>query len=690
MKANERLSELFSFEIELLHEETKEDYKPTIVKDTDIIGKSVTIAVTQDDGGKRTFSGIVNRFAQGNRTSRYSFYHATVVPHVWVLTQKVQSRIFQQMSVPQILEKIFEGFQTSPEMQGDFKPRNYCVQYRESDFDFASRLMEEEGIFYYFEHDGGMDKLILGNDPGSHKDCPVKSEIAIFDERGGAAGWTSTIRDWRYEQRLQSGKVTNWDHHFQLPTKKLDEMKQSRFNAGGNQELEIYNYPGGYARKYDGIDSGGGESPSDLQNVFPDMRNTVKYQMEALDAHYKISEAISDCCTLTAGHKFTLTKHPNSAFNGQYVLLSVLHEINQTPDYPGTGEMERPEITEFSFTCIPHGSGAPVYRPLAKTPKPFIYSTQTATVVGASGEEITTDKYGRVKIQFHWDREGEMNTGSSCWARVAQAWAGNKWGAMFIPRIGMEVVVHFLEGNPDLPIITGCVYNPGTMPPYILPDEKTKSTIKSNSTVGGGGFNEFRFEDKKGKEQIFIHGEKDLDVRIKNDAKAIIKNDKHVIVENDHFEKVKGDQHLIVTGDQKEKVGGGVSLTVGGDLQIKTGPKTAIDASQEIHLKAGMKIIIEAGTQVSLKAGASFIDLGPSGVTISGPMVNINSGGSAGSGGGSSPDAPTEPKEADTADPGDAITLPPNPPPLAPSGYSSPAANAMSAAAESGAPFVGG
>ena len=221
------------------------------------------------------------------------------------------------------------------------------------------------------------------------------------------------------------------------------------------------------------------------------------------------------------------------------------------------------------FTCILYGAGRPSFRPLRKTPKPIVRGSQTAYVVGPSGEEIFTDKYGRVKVQFHWDRDGKADAGSSCWVRVAQPWAGNKWGSVFIPRIGMEVVVSFLEGDPDQPIITGCVYNAGAMPPYTLPDEKTKSTLKSNSSKGGGGFNEFRIEDKKGSEQIFIHAEKNEDIRVKNDCMELIQHDRHLIIENDQFEKVKKDKHLQVTGDHNEKIGGTMSLTVGSDLQEK-------------------------------------------------------------------------------------------------------------------------
>jgi type VI secretion system secreted protein VgrG len=238
---------------------------------------------------------------------------------------------------------------------------------------------------------------------------------------------------------------------------------------------------------------------------------------------------------------------------------------------------------------------------------------------------------------------------------------------MFIPRIGMEAIVHFIDGDPDKPIITGCVYNPETMPPYKLPDEKTKMTIKSNSSTGGGGFNEFRFEDKKGKEQIFMHGEKDLDIRIKNDAKEIIKHDRHLIVENEQFELVKKDKHLEVKFNHNEKIGGTMSQDITMTKNVKTGMNYAVDAGMQVHLKAGMSMTLEAGVALTLKVGGNFININPAGVFISGTMVMINSGGAAGSGPGSSPEAPKPPKEADTANPGDRIKpLPPSRPPTPP------------------------
>jgi type VI secretion system secreted protein VgrG len=321
------------------------------------------------------------------------------------------------------------------------------------------------------------------------------------------------------------------------------------------------------------------------------------------------------------------------------------------------------------------------------TPKPTVQGTQTAIVVGPPGEEIFVDKYGRVKVQFHWDRESKANADSSCWIRVAQSMAGIRWGAAFWPRIGHEVVVDFLEGDPDQPIIIGSVYNASEMPPYPLPEQKTKTVIfKSNSSKGGGGFNEFRVEDKKSEEQIFINAERNEDVRIKNDLFETIGNESHLIINKDQLERVDGDKHQHVKGDRNELVDQTISVKAGQDMQEKVGQNYAMETGMSYHLKAGMSIVIEAGTSLTLKVGGNFINFNSGGIFISGTMVMINSGGAAGSGAGSSPDTPKDPKEADTAEPGEKSQPPPAAPPLPPKTFS-PAALVMKQAAQTGAPF---
>ncbi len=685
LRSREGLSQLFHYDLELLHEEDFAGSEPTLVDPQKVLGQAMTISVSQPDGTKRFFNGICSDFTQGNRNTRFSKYRAELVPRVWLLTQVSQSRIFQNISVPDILRKVLDGFEFEVEVQATYEPRNYCVQYRETDWDFASRLMEEEGIYYYFDHSENGHRLIIADAATSHRTCKVKSELPFtLDTSVVPDDWTGSVYSWQAANKLRSGKFSLRDHNFELPTNNLETSHLSRFNIGGNQNLEIYDFPGEYAKRFDGIASGGGEQSSELNKVFEDRQRTVTIRQEELDVAYHSNIGASDCCSLAAGYRFALNHHPNSENNRHHVLVTVQTEAVQSPGYISDDIVVNPYLV--NFVCIPHGSGSARFRPLRRTSKPTVSGSQTAVVVGPSGEEIFTDKYGRVKVQFRWDRFGKADAASSCWIRVVQTWAGKKWGTMFIPRIGMEVVVDFLEGDPDQPIITGCVYNPDTMPPYTLPDEKTKSTIKTDSSKGSGGFNELRFEDKKGSEQIFIHAEKNQDIRVKNDCKELIAHDRHLIVENDQFEKIKKDKHLQVVGDHNEKIGATMSLKVETDLQEKVGNNYALDAGSAVHIKAGMTAVIEAGTSLTLKVGGNFVNIGPSGVTIKGTMVMINSGGAAGAGAGSSPNTPKDPKEADNAEPGSTVAAMSAPPPAPAKNYSA-AAMVMKDAATSGAPF---
>lgn len=665
LRASEGISQLFRYELEIVHEHGEAGNEPFYVDPKKLIGQPMSVRARQVAGDgeiERHFNGICVRFSQGNRNTLFTSYNAEVVPRVWLLTQIRQSRIFQNKSVSDILRTVLEGFEVSWEIQEKHEPRNYCVQYRESDWDFASRLMEEEGIFYFFEHREEGHKLIVADTPQAHKDLQSKNKIPFEMVRASITEqWVGSILSWHVDDKVKTGKTTLWDHNFELVGKRLEATEPSRFDIGQNTKLESYDYPGGYAKTFDGVNRGGGVQSGELNKVFQENKKTAKIRQQELDVAYKNSFGISDCCSLTPGYKFELTEHPVSTYNGKHVIVSLNTTATQSPAYI-SDEMVSNCYTA-SFVCISHGkSDSPPFRPNRTTPTPTVQGTQTAVVVGPSGEEIFTDKYGRVKVQFHWDREGHQDEGSSCWVRVAQTWAGNKWGTMFIPRIGMEVLVDFLEGDPDRPIIVGCVYNPENMPPYTLPDEKTKSTIKSNSSKGGSGFNEIRFEDKKGSEQIFIHAEKDKDIRVKNDLKEIINHDRHLIVENDQYEKVKKDKHLDVTGNQTEKFGGSVAQNIGGSHDVKIGQKYAADAGMEIHLKAGMNATIEAGTNLTLKVGGNFVNINPGGIFIKGTMVMINSGGAAGSGSGASPGSPTAAKEADRADSGSAAKVPSPPP----------------------------
>jgi type VI secretion system secreted protein VgrG len=679
MSVKEAISELFSIEVQVLHEE-KDGWKaPEPIDYKKILGQPVSINILQaDDEVGRSFSGLVSEFTYGWRSERFSHYWMKIVPDIWIFTQTKQSRIFQQKTVKSIITDVFQGYENYIvwEIDDDYKPRNYCVQYRESDFDFASRLMEEEGIYYYFEHKDESHKMVISDRKQFNRDCPGKPELKFVDIE--TQHYTALmVRTWETDLRIGPGQFVYRDHNLQQPLKKLETAGTSNFIVGDNSSWEVYDYPGGYARKFDGIDPSGNER-GDLDNIVPDGKRTVKTTTEIADARFQTASVKTDCSALTAGHLFKLADHPIKELNGQYVITSISHSASQSPAYDRNDEEYADEGEAYSneFNALAHGrTGSVQFRPEQTTDKPVVYGAQTAVVVGGSGEEIYTDPYGRIKIQFYWDREGQTDGLDSCWAPVAQSWAGNGWGSMFIPRVGMEVIVHFLEGDPDQPIVTGCVYNPMNMPPYALPDEKTKSTIKTYSTKGGEGFNEFRFEDKKGSEQVFIHGEKDLDVYIKNDRREFTKNDQHLIVKNDLFEKIEGDthlkiggnqfaaiqgdRHLKVTGKEAVEISGGKSLKVTGNVNTSITGNHSEETTGTIYLK-GMNVVIEGMTQVSLKVGGNFVDISPAGVAITGTMVLINSGGAPGAGMGPSvvpPTAPQDPAEADNAEPGKKVQL---------------------------------
>jgi type VI secretion system secreted protein VgrG len=659
----EAISRLFDFQLDLTAENEVD------VAFDKLLGQKITTRLDLPDGEKRYFSGICNRVGQGERDEIFTRYRMEVVPQFWLLTKRAQSRIFQQMTVPDILKKVLTGLDVTYEIQGSFHPRDFCVQYRETDFNFASRLMEEEGFFYFFKHNSEGHQMVVANTPQSHPDLPTQSKI-IYEEVQEGNREEDRIYDWEKMQEWRSGKYVLWDHCFELPHKHLEAEANildavqvgkvsHKFKVGGNDKLEIYDYPGEYAQRFDGIQPGGGDRAADLQKIFQDNRRTtdIRIQEEALPG--LTIQGGSNCRQFVSGYKFTLQRHFNA--DGDYVITNVNHSARQAGDYRSNGG-------DFdysnSFKCIP---AALPFRPQRLTPKPVVQGTQTAVVVGPAGEEIFTDKYGRIKVQFHWDRQGKNDANSSCWVRVGTPLAGKQWGMVHIPRIEQEVIVDFLEGDPDQPLIVGRVYNAELMPPYALPANGTQTGTKSRSSKSGSpsNFNELRFEDKKGSEQIFVQGEKDLDIIVKNDRRESIGANRHLTVgadriENvggnqhlnvkaDRVEQIGGDQHLTLTGDLSEKVGKGHSLDVGTDLLAKAGTNLNGEAGQAIYLKAGMNVVIEAGVQLTIKAAGGFVSIDPSGVTIQGTLVKINSGGSAGSGSAKSlkaPKAPSEPKKA--------------------------------------------
>jgi type VI secretion system secreted protein VgrG len=431
-----------------------------------------------------------------------------------------------------------------------------------------------------------------------------------------------------FERELPPGKAALKDYEFKLPKDPLLAETNTVDPIGKKFGYEVYDYPGEYEDTAEG-------------------QGLVALRLEGEEAASHSIHARSDLTAFCAGYRFKLRNHYRPDYNDEYVLTEVEHSLDVGPGYGDRGLSY-----ENQLSCIP--LQVP-FRPLRTTPKPLVQGLQTAVVVGPAGEEIYSDEFGRVKVQFFWDRYGKFDEHSSCWIRCSQGWAGKMWGGVYLPRIGQEVLVEFVEGDPDRPLITGRVYNAELMPPYELPRHQTISTIQSRSSPGGSpdNFNEIRFEDEKGVEQLFVHAEFDMDERVKHDYRAIVQRNRHRIVEGSEYVEVKGSRHNTIGAEQREDVSASKHLKVGQNLQEKVGMNWALDSGMEIHLKAGMKVVIEAGVQLHLKVGGNHIDISPAGVTIQGTLVRINSGPSPGQGSGANPEKPEKP---DTADDGSART----------------------------------
>lgn len=514
-RGHETISQLFAFQLDLLAEATAD------IKFDKILGQNVTLEMRLVNEDKRYFNGIVQRFSQGGRTDAdFIHYTADVVPKIWLLTKSVRSRIFQHLSIPDILKKVFAGYDVSYEITAVFKPRDYCVQYRESDFDFASRLMEEEGLYYFFKHSAGGHQMVITDN--STPTIAGQSTI-IYEELQGGVREDVRVMGWEKSQELRSGEYTLWDHSFELPAKNLEAKQKTvesvtvgkvthKFKVGVNDSLEIYDYPGGYAQRFDGTDAGGSPQPAQVQNIFDDSARTAKIRMEQETVAGLEIRGKSNCGQFTAGNKFTLTRHFNA--DGQYLLTRLEHDAHLGGNYRSDAVL--PFRYENQFICTP---SALRFRPQRLTRRPVIASIQTALVVGPAGEDVFVDRYGRVKVQFYWDREGKKDPQSSCWVRVAQIWAGKGWGSFFWPRIGHEVVVSFEEGDPDQPLIVGSVYNAENPPYFRLPAMKKFAGIKSATEHGNSqeNFNGIVFVDEDGKEHMALHSERHMVINAEYD-----------------------------------------------------------------------------------------------------------------------------------------------------------------------------
>jgi len=638
----EAVSAPFELSLDLLSEDET-------VAAASLLRKSVDVHMKLASGGERVFNGLVREFRQLGRQDKLVEYRMKIGPALWFLKLTGESRIFQQKSVLDIVQKVLkEQGVTKIELQcqKSYEPREYCVQYRESHFDFVSRLLEQEGIYYYFTHKDGEHTLVLDDTPPNAAPCPDgdPAHMAASD-----APWqeSDVIVELTSAFAVHTGKVTLRDYNFETPSNDLEAQASSEGPG------EWYDYPGFYGKVGEG-------------------KRYAKLQAEEYTSHIKVINGEGNCRFFLPGHKFELKSHFRNDLNASYHLLEVRHSAT-AGDYRSWDSA--PMDYRSDFVAVPIDTK---FRPPRETADPIVHGTQTAVVVGPGGEEIWPDKYGRVKVQFHWDREGKKDENSSCWVRVASTWAGKQWGFIQIPRIGQEVVVAFLEGDPDQPIIVGSVYNAELMPPYALPANKTQSGVKSRSSLKGepDNFNEIRFEDKKGEELIRIHAEKDKSVEVEhnrdehvgNDETYTVDHDQTIHIGHDRTETVDNDETISIGGNRTESVSKDETITIDGartesvgkdetititknrtesvgkdenvdigqhrtvtiakNETLNIGETRATEVGKDDTLKVGKKYLVNAGDEVTIKTGDASITMKKDGtITIKGKDITIQGSG---------------------------------------------------------------
>ncbi|MBI9082848.1 MAG: type VI secretion system tip protein VgrG [Desulfobacterales bacterium] len=633
---DESLSGLFHYRLKLRTADNKVDFAK-------ILGKAVTVSIEQYSGTIRYINGIVTCFRQSDNDGAMTTYYAELRPWFWQLSLTTDSRIFQNKTAKEIITAIFSdnGFSDHKDStSGAFAKREYCVQYQETALDFVSRLMEDEGIFYYFEHTKTKHTLVMANAASAHKACPGLKE-ARYTETDPIAKADDLIDTVMLEQSLVTNKFAAEDFNFETPETDLLTVVKGKSKG----KLRVYEYPGEFLKTADG-------------------EKIVSRRIEALEVPGKVLSGDGYCRAFICGYKFKMSGHDRADINGEYVLRWLSIQANQ-------------DSYANSFEAFP---AAVPFRPPRLVKKPKIFGSQTAVVVGKKGEEIWPDKYGRVKVQFHWDQEGKKDENSSCWVRVAQVWAGKSWGTLFIPRMGAEVVVSFLEGNPDRPLIIGTVYNATQTVPYAMPGDKNKSTIKTISTKKGKAGNEIRFDDTKDKEELYVHAQKDYNIKVENDRKkevlgketiditkdrtttikegnesfTVSKGDRTVtITKGSETHSVKAKRGLTVTGAETHtnkdgfthsvkknyelKVDGNLTINVKGtinivgkkDITIKASGNVTNQAGKSLTNKASMALTNKAGTALTNQAGTSLDNKAGTALTNKGGTTLTNQAGLA-------------------------------------------------------------
>jgi type VI secretion system secreted protein VgrG len=626
----EAISQPYRFDLELVSERPDLDLQS-------LLHQPAFLALSPAGNGVH---GLIHRVAQGESGKRLTRYRLAIVPQLAYLAHRTDQRIFQHLSVPQIIAQVLEGhgiqadayrFQLGPVV---YPARGYCTQYDETDLHFIQRLCEEEGIHYHFEHSERGHVLVFGDDQTSF---PNLGQPTAYLPDSGLVADEPVIKRLAVRLETRTSRVSRRDYDFEQPRLVMGATHKGQpadTENSSEPDLEDYDYPGRFTDRARG-------------------KHLSQRALERHRADYRLAEGNSDQPRLVSGHLLEISDHPRREWNDLWLLTEVHHEGKQpqvleesvtsssAPQSPA-GDFRQGYRNRFTATPwnVP-------FRPALRHPKPRVLGSQTAVVTGPAGEEIHCDEYGRIKVQFFWDREGLADEKTSCWLRVSSSWAGDGYGGIAIPRIGMEVLVTFLEGDPDQPLVSGCLYHAEHQVPYDLPAHKTRSVFKTLSSPGGGGYNELRIEDRKGAEQIYIHAQRDWDENIEHDQKIRVGNERHDTVEAASFTELKAEEHLTVAGDRKVEVKPDDHLTIGQTQHIKLGTAQLTKAGREIHLKAGQKMVIEAGIELTLKAGGSFIKLDPGGITVSGPLAKINAGGAPGVGSGARIKSPLLPKMAD-------------------------------------------
>ncbi|WP_457419435.1 type VI secretion system Vgr family protein [Roseateles sp. P5_E7] len=638
LSATEELGRLFEFNVMALAEA-----KATVDLES-LLGKPAHVSVQLDDTTQRHLHGIVASAGLEGASGGFAAYRLTLRPWLWLATLRADTRIFQSIKIDDLIKKVLQPYGGDIEfkLQGSYPVYDYCVQYRESDFNFVSRLMEQEGLYYFFKHTDSKHTLVVVDKMSAHEAYP-KHDKFQFRQGLGQGQHVGVVSEWRHHFELQSAKTTINDYNYLTPGTALLKNSAS-MHSGAPAALEVYDPPGEYL------------TPAEGQRY-------VKLRMEEADARYASASAKTNLRGVAVGATFELIDHPRDAENAKYLIVGTRIDIVYSGYEAGKGDSH----FGCSFTAL---RAKDVYRSQRITPKPYIGGTQSAVVVGPAGEEIYTDQHGRIKVQFHWDRLGKKDENSSCWLRVATPLAGKAWGMIALPRIGQEVVVQFVEGDPDRPIILGSVYNAEQIPPYLLPDHATVATFRSRSSKSGvaANFNELAFEDKMGKEYIRLHAEKDLLEIVKNDAHLEVGNDQfRKVAKNlteefgEHVERTIGknltdtiNENVLITigkdansdigGKQGVNVASDASWASGASISVESGAGTDIKAGSNLYIKAGANVVIEAGATLTLKGAMINIE-GSGPVSITGAIVKINSGGGGG-GGSASPKKPAKPEKA--------------------------------------------